>query len=116
MPKLLVVDDEPIICHSFRRVISSPEVEVLTAGSVAEGWERGEQDRPDVIVLDLQLPDGTGLDLFDRIRGADPRRPVVFITAHSTTETTIEAMKRGAFDYLLKPLDLERVSALLGRA
>jgi two-component system nitrogen regulation response regulator GlnG len=114
--KLLVVDDEPIICHSFRRVLTSPEVEVLTAGSVADGWRRFERDRPDVLVLDLQLPDGSGLDLFERIRQTDPRRPVIFVTAHGTTDTAIEAMKHGAFDYLSKPLDLEQMSGILGRA
>src|SRR5262245_23979988 len=116
MSKLLVVDDESIICHSFRRVFASPEVEVLTAGTVAEGWRRVEQDRPDVLVVDLQLPDGSGLDLFERVRQADPKRPVILITAHGTTETAIEAMKRGAFDYLAKPIDLEHMSQLLGRA
>jgi len=116
VPKLLLVDDESIICHSFRRVFSTPETEVITAGTVAEGWRRVERDRPDVIVLDLQLPDGSGLELFERVRAADPKRPVVFITAHGTMETTIEAMKRGAFDYLTKPLDLEQMSGLLGRA
>jgi two-component system, NtrC family, nitrogen regulation response regulator GlnG len=116
MSRLLVVDDEPIICHSFRRLFATPEVEVITAGTVADGWRRVEQDRPDVIALDLQLPDGTGLELFARIRAADPKRPVVFITAHGTTETTIEAMKQGAFDYLLKPLDLEQMSGVLARA
>ena len=116
MSKLLIVDDEPIICHSFRRVFTSPEVEVVTAGTVAEGWQRVGQDRPDVIVLDLQLPDGSGMDLFERVRAADPKRPVIFITAHGTTDTAIEAMKRGAFDYLSKPLDLERMAGLLGRA
>jgi two-component system nitrogen regulation response regulator GlnG len=116
MSKLLLVDDEPVICHSFRRLFAAPDLAVLTAGTVAEGWSRVEQDRPDVIVLDLQLPDGSGLDLFERIRAADPKRPVVFLTAHATTETTIEAMKRGAFDYLTKPLDLEQMSAVLARA
>jgi two-component system nitrogen regulation response regulator GlnG len=116
VPKLLVVDDEPIICHSFRRVFADAGVEVLTAASAAEGWARFEQDRPDVLVLDLQLPDGSGLDLFERVRRADPKRPVVFITAHGTSETAIEAMKKGAFDYLTKPLDLERMSGLLSRA
>jgi two-component system nitrogen regulation response regulator GlnG len=113
---LLVVDDEPIICHSFRRAFASPEVEVVTAGTVAEGWRRVGEDRPDVIVLDLQLPDGSGMDLFERVRAADPKRPVIFITAHGTTDTAIEAMKRGAFDYLSKPFDLERVAGLLARA
>lgn len=116
MSKLLIVDDEPIICHSFQRVFTAPDVEVITAGTVAEGWQRAVDDHPDVIVLDLQLPDGSGLDLFERIRTMDPRRPVIIITAHGTTETAIEAMKRGAFEYLLKPLDLEQTSRLLGRA
>ncbi|MCE9560568.1 MAG: sigma-54 dependent transcriptional regulator [Planctomycetes bacterium] len=116
MSKLLVIDDEPVICHSFRRVFASPEVEVLTAGTVAEGWRRVREDQPDVIVLDLQLPDGSGLDLFEQIRSTDPRRPVIFITAHGSTDTAIEVMKRGAFDYLAKPTDLEGMSQLLDRA
>jgi two-component system nitrogen regulation response regulator GlnG len=116
MPKLLVVDDEPVICQSFAWVFASGDVEVLTASTVADGWRRAEADRPDVIVLDLQLPDGSGLDLFDRLRTLDPRRPVVFLTAHGTTDTAIEAMKRGAFDYLGKPFDLDAMTALLGRA
>ena len=94
MPKLLVVDDEPLICQSFRWVFATSEVEVSTAGSIAEAWQRVEAEQPDVIVLDLKLLDGSGLDLFDQIRAADPKRPVIFLTAHGTTETAIEAMKR----------------------
>jgi two-component system nitrogen regulation response regulator GlnG len=116
MAKLLVVDDEPVICQSFEWVFGPTGVEVLTAGSVADGWRRFQDDRPDVVVLDLQLPDGSGMDLFESVRAADPKRPVVFITAHGTTDTAIEAMKRGAFDYLSKPLDLDQIAALLGRA
>ena len=116
MPKLLVVDDEPLICQSFRWVFATGEVEVTTAGTIDEGWRQVEENRPDVIVLDLQLPDGSGLSLFDRIRAADPKRPVIFLTAHGTTETAIEAMKRGAFDYIGKPFELEQMSALLERA
>ncbi|HTU21660.1 MAG TPA: sigma-54 dependent transcriptional regulator [Gemmataceae bacterium] len=116
MPKLLVVDDEPLICQSFQWVFSTGGVEVATAGTVAEATRRVEEGRPDVIVLDYQLPDGSGLDLFDRIRATDPKRPVIFLTAHGTTETAIEAMKRGAFDYIGKPFDLEQMSGLLERA
>jgi len=116
MLKLLVVDDEPVICHSFRQVFASPEVEVLTAGTVADGWRRVLEDQPDVIVLDLNLPDGSGLDLFEQIRATNPMRPVIFVTARGTTDTAIEVMKRGAFDYLAKPTDLERMSQLLNRA
>jgi two-component system nitrogen regulation response regulator GlnG len=116
MAKLLVVDDEPIICHSFRRAFAGHDVEVLTADTLAEGRSQVMQRQPDVIVLDLQLPDGSGLDLLRWIVTTDPRRPVIIITAHGTTETAIEAMKHGAFDYLLKPLELEKITQLLGRA
>jgi DNA-binding NtrC family response regulator len=67
-------------------------------------------------LLDLQLPDRTGLDLFREIQALDPKRPVIIITAHGTTETAIEAMKGGAFDYLVKPVNLERLSQILDRA
>ena len=116
MTKLLVVDDEPLICQSFQWVFGTHELEVLTAGSVSEGWRRIEEDRPEVIVLDYQLPDGSGLDLFDRICTIDPRPSVIFLTAHGTSEMAMEAMKRGAFDYLDKPFDLDQMNRLLTRA
>ena len=116
MPTLLVIDDEPSVQYAFRRVFGDEGVTVLPAHTLAEGRARAAEDRPDVIVLDIQLPDGSGLDLFRELHASDPKRPIVFITAHGTTETAIEAMKGGAFDYLVKPLDLDRLSALLGRA
>ncbi len=116
MRKLLVVDDESIIRHSFRRVFSSGDVDVVTADTLAEARQAFDRDRPDVIVLDLQLPDGSGLDFFEYVRREDPKRPVIFLTAHGTTETAIEAMKHGAFDYLLKPIDLGRMTQLLEQA
>jgi two-component system nitrogen regulation response regulator GlnG len=105
--------------YSFRRVFEGEGAEaihVLTAATGAEGLGLVRTAPPDVVVLDLQLPDGSGLDFFQQIRALDPRRPVIFITAHGTTDTAIEAMKLGAFDYLVKPVDLERMTALLTRA
>jgi two-component system nitrogen regulation response regulator GlnG len=116
MPALLVVDDEAAVCYSFRRVFGSSEVNVLTAETAAAGMEQVRRQQPDVVVLDLQLPDGNGLDLFRQIYALDPKRPVIFITAHGTTDTAIEAMKLGAFDYLVKPVDLERMSQVIERA
>jgi two-component system nitrogen regulation response regulator GlnG len=113
MPKLLVVDDEATIRYSFQKVFAAEGVTVLLAGSLAEARRVNAEERPDVLVLDLQLPDGSGLDFFDEVRQADPRRPVLLITAHGSTETAIEAMKRGVFDYLSKPLDLEKLTAQL---
>jgi two-component system nitrogen regulation response regulator GlnG len=116
MPTLLVIDDEQSVRYSFRRVFEADGVKVLTAHTGTEGVELVRAHNPDVVVLDLQLPDGSGLDFFHAIRALNPRRPVIFITAHGTTDTAIEAMKQGAFDYLVKPVDLERISGLLTRA
>ncbi|HLJ92045.1 MAG TPA: sigma-54 dependent transcriptional regulator [Gemmataceae bacterium] len=116
MPTLLVIDDEQSVRYSFRRVFESERVTVLTARTAAEGLQHIREQAPDVVVLDLQLPDRSGLDVFHDIHAQDPKRPVIFITAHGTTETAIEAMKRGAFDYLVKPVDLERLSQVLDRA
>lgn len=116
MAKLLIVDDEPTIRYSFQKVFAAGGTAVSAAGSLADARTRYAEERPDVVVLDLQLPDGNGLDFFDEIRATDPRRPVIIITAHGTTDSAIEAMKRGAFDYLTKPLDLDRVDGLLTAA
>ena len=115
MRKLLIIDDEPAILYSFRRAFED-SAEVFCARTAAEALSELEQNNPDVVVLDLQLPDRTGLELFQDIHARDPKRPVIFVTAHGTTETAIEAMKRGAFDYLVKPVDADRVAALLERA
>ena len=116
MSKLLVVDDEPGVLYSFRRVFGSEEVEVSTASTVREGLQQFASLRPDVVVIDLQLPDGSGMDVFEEVHRTAPKLPVIFITAHGNTRTAIEAMKRGAFDYLVKPLDFEQLRALLRRA
>ncbi len=116
MPTLLVIDDEQSVRYSFRRVFEGDETQVLTAGSAAEGLKLLRENAPDVVLLDLQLPDRSGLDVFRDIQELDPKRPVVFITAHGTTETAIEAMKGGAFDYLVKPVDLEKLSQIIERA
>jgi DNA-binding NtrC family response regulator len=113
---LLVIDDEESVRYSFRTIFATEAVTVLTAATGAEGLELVRRHNPDVIVLDLQLPDRTGLDVFGDIQSLAPKKPVLFITAHGTTQTAIEAMKRGAFDYLIKPLDLERLSQMIERA
>jgi two-component system nitrogen regulation response regulator GlnG len=116
MSILLVIDDEESVRYSFRRVFEGDQVEVVTAGSAAEGLEQLREHDPDVVVLDLQLPDRSGLEIFEEIQALDAKRPVIFMTAHGTTETAIEAMKRGAFDYLIKPVELDRLSQVIERA
>jgi two-component system nitrogen regulation response regulator GlnG len=116
MPSLLVVDDEVSILTAFRRAFRDPSLTVWTADSAAEGLAMARQQHPDVIILDVQLPDMTGLDLFRALRELDARSPVIFITGKSTTDTAIEAMKLGAYEYLLKPLELPQLRSVIERA
>jgi len=116
MPTLLVVDDEESILHAFRRAFREPGLTLLTASTAAEGLDLAVRRRPDVVILDVNLPDRSGLDAFRQVRQADARTPVIFVTGHGTTDTAIEAMKLGAYDYLLKPLELAQLRELVGRA
>jgi two-component system nitrogen regulation response regulator GlnG len=116
MPTLLVVDDEPSILISFRRVFRDPAVNLLTAETAGDGLALARQHHPDVIILDIQLPDLSGLEMLGKLRELDARSPVVFISGKSTTDTAIEAMKLGAYDYLLKPLELTQLRQVIDRA
>jgi two-component system nitrogen regulation response regulator GlnG len=116
MATLLVVDDEPAILLAFRRAFRSAAVEVLAAETAGEGLELARARRPDVVILDIHLPDFTGLEILRELRQIDARSPVIFITGKSTTETAIEAMKLGAYEYLLKPLELAHIREVVGRA
>jgi two-component system nitrogen regulation response regulator GlnG len=116
MPKLLVVDDEPSILHFFRRAVPGPGVTLLTAATAADGLATVERERPDVVVMDINLAGESGLDTFRRIHALDPKVPVVFITGHGTADTAIEAMRLGAYEYLLKPLELDHLTDLVERA
>ena len=116
MATLLIIDDEPNVCYSLQKALHSDALDVVTASSAKEGIAMVERHEPDAVLLDVRLPDMSGLDAFDRIRQIDSRIPVTIITAHGTTETAIEAMKRGAFEYLLKPLDLPLLREIVGKA
>lgn len=113
---LLVIDDEAGVRFSLKRTLTSPEVEVETAETGRLGLEALKRKLPDVVLLDVRLPDMSGLDALNEIRKIDQRLPVVVITAHGTTDTAIEATKRGAFDYLLKPFDLPTLRGVVNRA
>src|SRR6516162_8985981 len=116
MPMLLVVDDEPSILLAFRRAFRGPGLEVVTAETAAGGLEWARRRRPDAIVLDIHLPDLPGLEMLRRLREVDARSPIIFITSKGTTDTAIEAMKLGAYEYLLKPLELSQLRQVVDRA
>jgi two-component system nitrogen regulation response regulator GlnG len=116
MPSLLVVDDEPNVLYSLAKSLRSDDLEVLTARTGREGLELIGQRRPDAAIVDVRLTDMTGLEVFDGARRIDPKLPVILITAFAATETAIEAMKRGAFEYLLKPIDFHQLREVVARA
>src|SRR5713101_6952493 len=116
MPKLLVVDDEPNVLYSIEKTFRSDTLDVIGAQTGAQAIELTKRMRPDLAILDVRLSDMSGLEVFDRIREIDPRLPVIVVTAYAATETAIEAMKRGAYEYLLKPIDVPHLRELVQRA
>ena len=116
MPSLLIIDDEPGVRYSLERALGSENLRILTAATAREGIECVRRESPDAVLLDVRLPDMSGLAAYGLIRQIDARLPVIVITAHGTTETAIEAMKLGAFEYLLKPLDVAQLSDVVDRA
>jgi DNA-binding NtrC family response regulator len=115
MSTLLVIDDDRAVLYTIERTFQGTGVSVLTAKTVREGLELIER-KPDVVLLDIMLPEGSGLQAVEKIQALDPKLPIIFITAGGTSDTTIEAMKLGAYDYLLKPLDLPKLRELVDRA
>jgi len=116
MPHLLVVDDELTMQYTLEKHLSSAELQVSACGSARDALRLLRRQAPDVVIMDVCLPDLSGLEVYDCIRTEMPRLPVIFVTAYGTTETAIEAMKRGAFDYLTKPVDMERLRGTVARA
>src|SRR5437763_3938824 len=117
MARLLLIDDDPaLIPEQVRQAFPAPRYRVEVAGTGAEGLERVGARPPDVILLDLRLPDQSGLEVYQQIRQSDARIPVIFVTLAKAADTAIEAMKQGAYDYLFKPLDLHQLRRVVGEA
>jgi two-component system nitrogen regulation response regulator GlnG len=116
MPTLLVVDDETNVRYSLKKGLARDGLEIATAATGAEGLELFRRLRPNAMILDVRLPDLSGLDVFERVKEIDPRLPVIIVTAYASTDTAINAMKRGAYEYLLKPVDLLELRSVVGRA
>ncbi len=105
MTRILVVDDEPTVRRAFEALLSVRGYEVVTTGDAEEAIHRLESDDCDLVVLDICLPLMSGLDALARIKQLRPVVPVIVMTGRGTTDTAIEATKRGAFEYQLKPFE-----------
>lgn len=116
MPTLLVIDDEPNIVYSIQTCLTSDTLQVISASTAKKGIQMVRDYKPDAIMCDVRLPDMSGLDAYQEIKRIDPRIPVIIITAYAKTETAIEAMRTGAFEYLTKPVDFNRLQEVLKKA
>ena len=113
--KVLVVEDDLDTARGIDELLKEFGLQVMVAGTLAEGYAALSKFDPDVCLTDLQLPDGDGIDFIRAVRGGDARREVVVLTGHGSLDTAVEAMKAGAFDYLVKPLRLPQLEAVLER-
>jgi DNA-binding NtrC family response regulator len=117
MAHLLLIDDDPdLLPDQVRQVFRPPAHRVEVAPTGAEGLKRVVEILPHVILLDLRLPDQSGLDVLKQLRQIDARIPVVIVTVVRSAESAIEAMRQGAYDYLLKPLDLQKLQRVVAEA
>ena len=110
--KVLVIDDEPAIVDLFTEYLREQGFEVVSAGGGNEGLDRLASDKPDLILLDMRMPDIDGLETLRRIRGVNLHVPVLMISANDDVTAAKAALALGAFDYTLKPVDFD----YLGRA
>jgi two-component system response regulator AtoC len=111
--KILVVDDEPILRDSLEVALGTAGYEVITARTGEEGLERFQQESPDLVLLDHWLPGINGDEVLHRIKEQDPEIPIIIMTAQGSIEMAVNSMKIGAFDFLVKPFELDQVEDLI---
>jgi len=114
--RLLIVDDEASIRDMLAFFFHKRGFEVLTASNFTEGQASILRSTPDLVLCDIKMPDGNGLDLLRKVKAESPKTPVIMITAHTSTADAIEAMKAGAVDYIAKPFNIEELGLIVDRA
>ncbi len=116
MERLLIIDDETNLCRELSLFFRSKNFETHTALSKAEGLRLFQEVKPNYVICDVRLPDGTGLEVLSEIRRMDADAYVIMITAYQDMETTVAAMQHGAFDYIDKPFDPEKLEIVVNKA
>jgi DNA-binding NtrC family response regulator len=113
--RILVIDDEPDIRESLRDLLTSENYQVELAANAAEGLRRMETKSYDLVLLDLMMPDKSGMQVLEEVRQRDRDTPIFMLTAYGSVEVAVEALKRGASDYFSKPWDNEKLLIEVGR-
>ena len=114
--RILLVEDEKLIRWSIRERLKEEGFQVAEAETGAAAFRTLEEEDTDLLLLDYRLPDTTGLQILERVRGEMPEISVVMMTAYGTVESAVQAMKLGAFDYLTKPVNLDELAVVVQKA
>ncbi len=109
MAKILVIDDEKSIRNSMKEILAFEGHEVVLAENGMEGVVAVKTEKPEIIFCDIKMPKMEGIEVLQRIKEFTPEIPVIMISGHGTIDTAIEAIKKGAYDFIEKPLDLNRI-------
>ncbi|MEE4245860.1 MAG: response regulator, partial [Kangiellaceae bacterium] len=115
-PLALIIDDEPDILELLSITLMRMGIDCKTAATVTQAKDVFSQNSFDLVLTDMRLPDGTGLEIVKHIQQVSASTPVAVITAHGNMQTAIESMKLGAFDFLSKPVDLANLRSLVDSA
>src|SRR4030043_950964 len=115
MQTLLIVDDDKSIRYSLKRMMEN-HYAILTAQNGEEALTRFRENHPDLVIMDIKMPGRSGIEILREMKSIDPKSLVIIMTAYGTTETAIEAMKYGAFDYILKPFPIPQMKELVQKA
>jgi DNA-binding NtrC family response regulator len=107
--KILLIDDEKPIRRTLREILEYEKYTVDEAEDGKAGWAKVQEDSWDVVMLDIKMPKMDGMEVLEKVAAEYPDLPVIMISGHGSLETAVEAVKKGAFDYIDKPLDLNRV-------
>ena len=107
--KVLIIDDEKAICNTLKEILQYEKYEVEIANDGMEGLKKAEAGGFDMVFCDIKMPKMDGLEVLAKLQQMDPDLPVVMISGHGTIETAVEAIKSGAYDYIAKPPDLNRI-------
>ncbi|HDH05897.1 MAG TPA: sigma-54-dependent Fis family transcriptional regulator [Nitrospirae bacterium] len=116
MDKILVVDDEEGVCYSFRKILNRRGYDVITANNGLEAIEKTGRENPCLVIMDVTMPKMDGLETLRKLKSLYPGLTIIMMTAFSTSERAITAMKHGAYDYLTKPFDNTRLISLVEKA
>ena len=113
---ILIVDDEPRVRESIRSILEDEGYSVIEASDGQEGLTRVAADKPDTVLLDIWMPDLDGIEVLRGIKQVDVDLPVIIMSGHGTIETAVKAAKLGAYDFLEKPLSIDKLELVLRNA